>query len=423
MIRPCYVGFEYAESCVGNLTYKNIMFSSELIGMLSFKGKVKKFNPGTIMHYHIDDIGRVSYEKEHDFKTIYNIVPMDEKFFKDPEKIETMLLTNVRNALIASVKRRLVADAPIGFLLSGGLDSGLTSGIASKLLGKPINTFCCGILGTNSTDIKYSKTLATFLKSNHTEVLFTIEEALASIPEVIKILGNHDTTTIRASVGQYMVCKYIGANTDIRVIITGELSDEETSGYIYNYYAPDGNALHNAAIEYVQKVHYFDVNRVDRCVAAASCEARIPFSDPEFINAYWTIPKNHRMPAYKSCEKWHLRKAFEGTGIINDEVLWRRKEAFSDGISGTAKSFYEIIQDHIETLISDEEFTSNKLQANTKEQLYYRKIFCEIYGEHRLDIIPHTWIPKWDSSGNEVKGYVDPSARTLGAYKKEEQEL
>lgn len=412
-IRPLYEGIE-------NHNF-NRMYSSEIKGMHSYKGNVSEFEPGTILHINIDNIGQIVYEKKHDFKTIYNIIPM--KINNDIDNMEKMLLKNVKDSLIASVKRRLTADVPIGFLVSGGLDSSIIAGIASKLLNKPLNTFCCGILGTNSTDIKYARTVADHIKSNHTEVLFSIKEALESIPTVIRLIESYDVTTIRASVGQYMVSKHIGEKTDIKVILTGELSDEVTSGYIYNYYAPDADSLHNAAIEYVKNVHKYDGRRVDRCISGVSCEARIAFSDPEFISSYWSIPSEWRLPSYKKCEKWWLRKAFENTNILNNEVLWRRKEAFSDGISGTKKSWFEIIQDHIDTIISDEEFISNKWNCITKEQYYYRKIFYEIYGQERFDIIQQMWIPKWDSKGTEIKGYVDPSARTLGAYKKEEQQL
>jgi len=419
-IRPLYFGCEKENNII-----KNLMFSSEVKGMLNYKGDVKEFEPGTIMHFNLEDT-KICYKNTHDFKTIYDVIPLDETIFdRETEKYKDMeekLLLEVRESVIASVKRRLVSDRPIAFLLSGGLDSSLVSGVASKLLGTKINTYCCGILGTNSTDIKYAKTVANFIKSNHTEVLFSIEEALSAIPEVIRIIESYDVTSIRASTGQYMVSKYVATNTPARVILTGELSDEVTSGYLYNYYAPSGKALHDSAMEYVRKVHIYDGRRVDRCVAGVSCEARIPLSDPQFISSYWKIPANWRLPTFKNCEKWWLRKAFEGTDILNNEVLWRRKEAFSDGISGTTKSWFQIIQEHIDTIISDEEFKNNKWGSITKEQYYYRKIFCEIYGENRTSIIPHMWIPKWNSSGEDVKMYVDPSARTLSAYKNEDQE-
>ena len=160
----------------------------------------------------------------------------------------------------------------------------------------------------------------------------------------------------------------------------------------------------------------YDGRRCDRCVSAASCEARIPFADPEFIDTYWHTPAEMRMPTYNNCEKWLLRKSFEGRDIIHPDVLWRRKEAFSDGISGVAKSWFQILQEHIETLISNDEFNSNNLNCKTKEEYYYKKIFIKYYGIKRAGIIPNHWQPKWDSNGCEMDYYVDPSARTLQIY-------
>jgi asparagine synthase (glutamine-hydrolysing) len=217
------------------------------------------------------------------------------------------------------------------------------------------------------------------------------------------------------------VSKHVGDKTDARVIITGEGSDEVASGYLYNYYAPNGDALHQGAQQYVERVHMYDGRRVDRCVSGSSCEARIPLLDPEFVSSYWEIPSEWRMPTYKNCEKWWLRKAFDGTNVLNQEVLWRRKEAFSDGISGTTKSWFQYLQEHIETLVTDEEFNSNKWNCKTKEEYYYKKLFVKHFGEERLNVLPGHWQPKWNSSGEEIKQYVDPSARTLNVYKTEEQ--
>jgi asparagine synthase (glutamine-hydrolysing) len=423
-VRPLYVGYEKSEDLIDTM-----MFSSEIKGMLNYKGHVSEFEPGTILHYHFTETNHIDYTKVHDFSTIYDVVPEDLAFTNPNQAVsadyppakEFDFLQNVRESIVASVKRRLEADVEIGFLLSGGLDSSLVAAISAKLLNRPIKTFCCGILGTESTDIRYAKTVADHIKSQHTEVLFTIEEALAIIPQVIRTIESYDVTSVRASVGQYMVSKYIATNTNIRVILTGEGADEVASGYLYNYYAPSGDALHLGAKEYVKDVHKYDGRRVDRCVSGVSCEARIALLDPEFISAYWAIPSEWRMPTYKGCEKWWMRKAFDGTDVLNSSVLWRKKEAFSDGISGTAKSWYQIIQEHIDTLISDKEFAANKKTCVTKEQYYYQKIFCEIYGEARLNIITHMWMPKWDDKGNKITGYVDPSARTLSAYTKTDQ--
>ena len=209
-VRPLYVGYEKSEDLIDTM-----MFSSEIKGMLNYKGQVSEFEPGTILHYHFTDMNQIDYTKVHNFGTIYNVIPEDPSTFTNPLIKEAEFLKNVRESIIASVKRRLEADVEIGFLLSGGLDSSLVAAISAKLLDKPIKTFCCGILGTESTDIRYAKTVADHINSQHTEVLFTIEEALAIIPQVIRTIESYDVTSIRASVGQYMVSKYISTNTTV----------------------------------------------------------------------------------------------------------------------------------------------------------------------------------------------------------------
>ena len=422
-IRPLYWGFEYDVPMVINPNYTSLIFGSEIKSMVSFRGHVKEFQPGTIKHFSLDAMGNLNYEKEHDFKTIYNVVPMDDKFIKNVEETEQMLLTKVRESFINAVKRRMVADTNIAYLLSGGLDSAACSSVAAALSNKPISTYCLGLIGTDSTDIKFARRAAEHIKSRHTEVMVTIEEALSMIETVVKVIESHCITSVRASIPQYLVCKYIGEKTDAKVIMTGEANDEISAGYRLFYYAPSPDEMHKACLEYVQRIHMYDGRRCDRAVSAASCEARVPFADPMFISTYWSVPSKLRMPTSEHMEKEFFRRAFDGTDIIEKTVLWRRKEAFSDGISGTAKSWFQILQEHIETLVSDEEFANNTWNAQTKEDYYYKKLFVKHYGEQRLNIIPGHWQPKWDANCNELKGYVDPSARTLANYNPEAQEL
>jgi asparagine synthase (glutamine-hydrolysing) len=211
-------------------------------------------------------------------------------------------------------------------------------------------------------------------------------------------------------VGQYLVCKYIGTKTDAKVVLVGEGPDEVCSSYLFNYYAPNGEELHNAAKELVEKIHMYDGRRADRCISRWGLEGRVPLLDPEFIKTYWSIPSTHRHPKYQNIEKWWLRKAFEGTGILPDEVLWRKKEAFSDGISSNENSWYQIIQNYINTQIPDTDDMSSIKPS--KEAFYYKKKFIEYFGEKNLNIIPHYWQPKFINNDE----YVDPSARTLNVY-------
>jgi asparagine synthase (glutamine-hydrolysing) len=319
------------------------------------------------------------------------------------------LLTELRQVVIKSVERRLVADRPIAFLLSGGVDSSLVAGIASKKLGK-INTFCCGM--NEGTDLYYARKVAQYIGSNHTEVLFTAEEGINAIRDVIWTTETWDTTTIRASVGQYLVSKHIGTETNAKVVMVGEGPDEVCSSYLFNYFAPSGEELHDCALEYVNKIHIFDGRRADRCISRWGLEGRIALLDPEFIEMYWKIPASWRHPKFKGVEKWWLRQAFAEQNTIPDEVLWRKKEAFSDGISGKEKSWFEILQDFIKTQVTEEEMLNSSINAPTLEAYYYKKIFIELFGKEKLDIIPNYWQPKWINKDK----YVDPSARVLAIY-------
>jgi asparagine synthase (glutamine-hydrolysing) len=253
-------------------------------------------------------------------------------------------------------------------------------------------------------------------------------------------------------VGQYLVSKHIGTKTDCKVVLVGEGPDEVCSSYLFNWYAPSGNAIDACARESVKNIHHYDVKRADRCMARWGLEGRVPLLDPEFIESYWVIPGEERHPRERGLEKWWLREAFAGTGRLPDEVLYRKKEAFSDGISKASRpvgglkedasgqpkedhdaaprepkenqgsqSWFEIIQAWVEDKVTDEELsmaatTYPHCPPTTKEAYYYRRLFCESVGANRQTIIPAYWQPKWSADGKEVTGYVDPSARTLDVY-------
>ena len=412
-IRPLYYN-RYNESS------NALMFSSEIKGMLNFNETIEEFEPGTILEMNFDNFGQVSTTYTFNFKTVYgdkiNVIPKT-------EGIEEFYLDKVKTATINSVKLRLLADRPIAFLLSGGVDSSLVAAISSRLLNQPINTFCCGM--SEGTDLLFARKVAEHIGSNHREVFFTPEEGLEAIRDVIYTTETWDTTTIRASVGQYLVCKHIGTKTDAKVVMVGEGPDEVCSSYLFNYYAPSDDALDSCAKEYVQKIHMYDGRRADRCISRWGLEGRIAFLDPLFIRTYWNIPAQWRMPTHKGIEKWWLRKAFEDTNILPNEVLWRKKEAFSDGVSCKTKSWFQIIQEYIDTLITDDEFiNNNRWNCPTKESYYYKKIYVELFGEKNLNVIPHYWQAKFLSDGtvidfNAAYKYTDPSARTLTAYTNE----
>lgn len=388
-VRPLYYSY----------TKEHLFFSSEIKGMTFINDNIKEFNPGNLLEINLEN-NNVTNFKFNDFNYVYDIKPIinqNEEFY----------LNKIKTALINSIKRRLIADKPIGFLLSGGVDSSLVASISASILKTPINTYCCGM--ENGTDLDYANQVAKHINSNHTSVLFTANEALATIKDVIYTTETWDTTTIRASVGQYLVSKYIGTNTNFKVILVGEGPDEICSSYLFNYYAPSKEELHETAIEYVKNIHLYDGKRADRCISKWGLEARIPFLDPEFIEAYWSIPAEWRHPNYKGIEKWWLRKAFEGSNYLPDNILWRKKEAFSDGISGKNNSWYEIIQDHVKNIYIDKNNNSPTLESS-----YYKNIFINYFKENNINIIPNYWQPKWIV--NKSDNYIDPSARTLLIY-------
>ena len=397
-IRPLYINTNMSEMMV---------FTSELKGSSCYNGEMMEFPPGTMNIYHMNEFG------------LMRIEPLSCTMVDLPMVVSgPNLLTTVQHAVMNSVRRRLAADKPIAWLLSGGVDSSLVAALSAKMLGKPIRTFCCGM--NEGTDLAYARKVAKHIGSQHTEVHFTAKEGLEAIDDVIRTIESWDTTTVRASVGQYIVSKFIGTMTDCKVVMVGEGPDEVCSSYLFNWYAPNGEALDSCSKEYVKNIHYYDVKRADRCIARWGLEGRVPLLDVEFIRAYWAIPNNDRMPTYQNMEKWWLREAFANTDLLPNDVLWRKKEAFSDGVSGK-KSWFQIIQKWVGDKVTDDELANAAITypyctPTTKEAYYYRKLFCKWFGEVRQNVIPGYWQPKWSANGKEVKGYIDPSARVLDVY-------
>lgn len=396
-VRPLYIGYDY---------FDNIVFSSELKGMKDVVKSAKQFNPGHYMKIN---------DKENIYKSYYEVPVNYDGIYKcnlnDIEQSNILKLIN--NTLTNCVNKRLISDRPVCALLSGGLDSSLVCSIASKILkekGLDLYTFSIGIEG--SPDNIYAQKVADFIGSKHTVITLTSEDAINALESVIWATETYDITTIRASTGQYLVSKYIAENTDFKVVLSGDGSDEVTSGYLENYNAPDDVEMHKNAIERIKNIHYYDVQRADRATSIHGLELRVPFLDVSFVNMYLNIDKKLRLPRKNGiCEKFLLRKAFEN-GYLPNDILWRRKEAFSDGISSTEKSWYEIIQDNCERMYTDEYFENLKCKHNfliSKESLYYKEIFEKLYSNKFGNIIPEYWMPKWSNTN-------DPSARTLEIY-------
>lgn len=432
-VRPLY----YATETDGSM-----IFSSEIKGFPSTATDVREFPPGHLM------IGEPMKEPQWvAMKPVYATLP---SYVGDND--DGYHLQRVRESVVQSVARRLDADKPLFFLLSGGVDSSLVAAIAAAhLKGKTIRTACCGMrAGTYSvnggtefrvgegSDLGYARQVAAHIGSSHVEVLFSPQEGIDAIRDVIRTIESWDTTTVRASVGQYMVCKWIAENTDAKVVLVGEGPDEVCSSYLFNEFAPSGRALHDTALEYVDRVHLYDGRRVDRCVARWGLEARVPLLDPEFIQAYWEIPSEERRPVTRGIEKWWLREAFapskdekeqgllpefdaslnrEPLRLLPETVRMRKKSAFSDSMT-SEKSWYAILAEWAETQVTDAELAAAAevfpyCTPQTKEAYVYRRIFCEELGADRQAVLPGYWQPKWNAHGETVRGYMDPSALVL----------
>jgi len=346
--------------------------------------------------------------------------------------------------LINAVHKRCDAtERPIACLLSGGLDSSLITALVNeyhKSKGLPtIETYSIGL--KDSEDLRYARVVADYLGTKHTEILLTEEDFIKAIPEVIQSIESYDTTTVRASIGNWLLGKYISEHSEAKVIFNGDGSDELLGGYLYMHKAPDMIEFDRECRRLLKDIHAYDVLRSDKSISSHGLEPRTPFLDRNWVQTYLSIPMNLRNHTIRNnCEKYLLRNAFDSVFFMNNDskpllpdcVLWRTKEAFSDGVSKTSRSLYQIIQEHTDALIvseypeykkveNKEDFIAGLIEKDpalknikghlvpkTSEQYYYRKIFEEKYsGLGR--VVPYFWMPKYV----EAK---DASARTLQVY-------
>ena len=383
-IRPLYYGFDATGT---------IIFASEAKNLVGIAKEIMPFPPG---HYYID--GK--------FICYSDIARVDEVFKDD---IETVC-KNIHDKLVAGVEKRLVADAKVGFLLSGGLDSSLVCSIAAKKSEAPIKTFAIG-MSEDAIDLKYAKEVAEFIGSDHKEIIITKDDVLSSLETVIHLLGTFDITTIRASMGMYLICKAIHEQTDIRVLLTGEISDE-LFGYKYTDFAPSAEAFQKEAEKRIRELHMYDVLRADRCISVNSLEARVPFGDLDFVKYVMAVDPEMKLNKYGK-GKYLLRHAFEGD-YLPESILYREKAAFSDAVG---HSMVDYLKEYAEVFYTDDEFEKKRtkyLHAKpfTKESLLYREIFEKYYpGQGKM--IVDFWMPNREWEGCDVD---DPSARVLANY-------
>lgn len=407
------------------------------------KYKIEQFEPGTYSVYDLTTKVSASWyiEKENiryhttGFHTNYN----NNSQIYDFDSI----LNDIQHYLVNAVEKRCcTTERPIACLLSGGLDSSLVTALVNDYHKKnnlpQIETYSIGLAG--SVDLEYAKIVAEHLGTKHTEIIVTEQDFLDAIPDVIKCIESYDTTTVRASIGNWLLGKYISENSEAKVIFNGDGSDELLGGYLYMQKAPDMIEFDKECRRLLKDIHTFDVLRSDKSISSHGLEPRTPFLDRTWVQYYFSIPIDMRFhPAQKNMEKYLLRSAFsienysnnDGNELLPYSVLWRRKEAFSDGVSKNSRSLYEIIQEFTDKVIREEysKFLENKemeidydslvkkmpefemtdhLLPKTSEQIYYR-IFFEKEYNGLGGIIPYFWMPKYVDAN-------DASARTLKIY-------
>ena len=370
-----------------------IIFASEAKNLTGLVDRIYPFPPG---YYYAD--GKF---------TCYRDMTKVEKVSDD--SLEEVC-KNIHDKLVAGIEKRLDADAPLGFLLSGGLDSSLVCAVSAKILKKPIRTFAIG-MSTDAIDLKYAKEVADFIGSDHTEIIITKEDVLAALREVIYVLGTFDITTIRASIGMYLICKAIHETTDVRVLLTGEISDE-LFGYKYTDFAPDAKSFQEESEKRIRELYMYDVLRADRCISSNSMEARVPFGDLDFVEYVMSIQPELKMNKYNK-GKYLLRHAFEGD-YLPESILMREKAAFSDAVG---HSMVDYLKEYAESVYTDEQYeekiaTYTYVPPFTKESLLYREIFESFY-PGQAEMIVDYWMPNKSWEGCNVN---DPSARVLSNY-------
>ena len=377
---------------------------------------IKQYEPGSYSIFEIQDKENWELIKENVKYFIptfsHNINLADDVYYKNI----ALYLTQ------AVYKRCLTTERPIACLLSGGLDSSLIAALVNnfyKLNGykQKLETYSIGLFG--SEDLRNAKIVAEYLGTEHHEIIVSEDDMFDVIPELIYTIESYDTTTIRASIGNYLLGKYISKNSQAKVIFNGDGSDELLGGYLYMNNCPDDIEFDKESRRLLKDIHLFDVLRSDKSISSNGLEPRTPFLDKNFVNYVLSIYpyfRNHKN--HQQIEKYILRNSFtkdkvlnfEGKSLLPDEILWRRKEAFSDGVSGLSISLYQILQKKIVAKLNSNS-NSNIYQENIETEKYYYRTIFENNFTNCLDILPYYWMPKYTNA-------TDPSARTLKFYNK-----
>jgi len=373
----------------------NIYISSLVAGLSSITTNIERLNQGSFIQGTTDLLN-------------FNYYSNNKYYIKSLPYYNTennLLYKKIVKILTRSVNIRLNSDKSFGCLLSGGLDSSLIAAIAAKELEKTnsqLKTFSIGMKG--GTDLIYAKKVAKHINSIHTEFIFTKDEGINIIDDVIKCTETYDITTIRASVGHFLLAKKISETTDIKVLLNGDGADECQMGYLYFYLHPNINEAYKERNKLLDQIHYFDGLRVDRNISYHGMEARLPYLDKNFVDLYNEIFPELLIPTNDRMEKFLIRKAFDTIepDLLPNDILWRKKEAFSDGISSEKDSWFEILSKYYNNI---DKITELNNLSIPNEYYYYKMKFKEYYGNNE-HLIPGYWMPNWSKT-------KDPSARTL----------
>lgn len=369
------------------------IISSEMKCIHELNKNVKMYPPGCYSVLNMET-NELLYHKEY-----YSLRYENQLQISNITFTEDTIVRMIKEKLIQSVNKRLLSERPIGCLLSGGIDSSIIACIVSRMI-RPnkLRTFSIGLKG--SRDLECARKVALHLDTNHTEVIVTEQEMINAIEPTIKQIESYDTTTVRASTPMYLLSKYISENTDISVIFSGEGADEISGSYLYFHNAPNPQSFQVESLRLLKDIQYFDVLRGDKTTAGNGLEIRVPFLDKDFVRFYMNIDPELKIPRKYNrgtYEKYLLRKAFEG--CLPEEIIWRRKDGFSDSVSSNEKLWYEIIQEHTNQLypIIDNQYIH--LKPKDSEQLWYREIFTKYY-RYCDSIVPYFWLPKWTTTDN-----------------------
>jgi len=421
-IRPLFVGIRPNMTTSLNTpipcfkaSFDTFVFASELKAIVPYFEHVHAFQPGTLQIYDVTNMVLVQDLRYHTVGWMTN-----PQFRPDILDGFTNSMKALRFSLEESVKKRLFTERPIACLLSGGLDSSLIASLLQKNLKElglpPLKTFSIGFEG--SSDLAHAKIVSDWIGSDHTEIKMTPDEFFQAIPAVVKAIESYDTTTVRASTGNYLIAKKIRELSDCKVVFNGDGSDELFGGYLYFNNAPNDQTFQAECERLLNDIHTFDVLRSDRSISANGLEARTPFLDKQFVSVVRSIHPSFLRPIKgKQVEKFILRSAFDDGVTLPQEVLWRRKEAFSDGVSSPEKAWFQEIKDRVEALVPQDWREksvlsySNHMLPKTAEEYYYRFLFTTSYGLSAIRVtVPYRWMPKWSPET------TDPSARTLQVY-------